>query len=244
MYRDDLAGECDEATHIVTALTVGAFEFFAGADAEGGAGATVAGTGAGVRGSSKRETLNQAGDEASCAQATAEDAAPPYGCGALLRLEVIPIAEGSGAPAPPVASVQPPVVDPAPVNPAAVNPTAVNPAAVDPAAGKPASVDPGTTLPVEPSPTAELSPAEPLSRPRVPPAKRPVYRPLAPIEEPPPPVPVDGGSITPYVIGGIVLAVLIAAGVAIGVAVANEKDDTTTTPPNGEPVNFAPVWRW
>ena len=39
----------------------------------------------------ERETLKKSGDEAACARATPEDKAPPDGCGALVRLEVVPI---------------------------------------------------------------------------------------------------------------------------------------------------------
>lgn len=233
VHRDELAGECDGATHIVTALTVGAFEFVAGADAEGGAGATIAGTGAGMRGSSRREMLNQAGDEAACERATAEDQTPPYGCGALLRLEVFPIWDRRAA----SAAVKPAIVEPAIVEPAAVEPSAVKPAIVEPSV-----VEPAGTLPVEPSPTAELPRTEPAPRPGV--ASPPPVTSPAPYEQPPPPAPVGGGSMTPYVVA-VVLGVLLVAGVVVGVAVASSKDDEAmAAPPGGEPVNYAPVWRW
>lgn len=90
--KDELEGsECEGATHVIAGLTAGAFEFFAGADAEAAAGAEAFGAGAGARSKSQRETLNQDGDDAACAKATSKDEAPPDGCGALLRVEVIPI---------------------------------------------------------------------------------------------------------------------------------------------------------
>src|SRR5208283_460679 len=46
---DELQGSCDGATHVVSALTVGAFTFTAGADASVGGGATVLGAGGGGR---------------------------------------------------------------------------------------------------------------------------------------------------------------------------------------------------
>ena len=240
VHRDELAGECDGATHVVTALTVGAFEFTAGADVEGGAGATVAGTGAGVRGSSRRETLNEAGDEASCERATAEDQVPPYGCGALLRLEVFPIWDRR---APSAAAVKPTIVEPAAVEPPIVEPAIVGPAAVDPSAVKPTLVEPATKLPVEPSPTAELPRTEPAPRPDL--ASPPPVTSPAPYEQPPPPAPVAAGSTTPYVVVAVVLGALLVAGVIIGAVVASNNDDATMgSTPNNNGVSYTPVWRW
>ena len=105
--RDDLTGECDGATHVVASLTAGAFEFFAGADAEVGGGAGVAGIGAGAKSATRRELLNRDGDKASCDKATEEDKKPPSGCGALLRVEVVPIAGSAVTPAGPEPAVTP-----------------------------------------------------------------------------------------------------------------------------------------
>jgi hypothetical protein len=91
--RNDLEGDCDGVTHVVTALTVGAFTFFAGADAQVGGGATMLGAGAGGASAASRETLTQDGDEAACGRATGSDERPPDGCGALIRLEVAPLPE-------------------------------------------------------------------------------------------------------------------------------------------------------
>ncbi len=89
--QDDLEGDCKDATHVITALTAGAFEFFAGADAEVGASVEAGGAAAGGKSKSQRETLNQDGDDAACEKATSKDSEPPEGCGALLRVEVVPI---------------------------------------------------------------------------------------------------------------------------------------------------------
>jgi outer membrane protein OmpA-like peptidoglycan-associated protein len=88
---EELEGNCEGATHIVNALTVGAFDFFAGADASVGAGVSGGDAGAGAKSSSKRETLNQDGDATACANSKRDDKEPPFGCGALIRVEVIPI---------------------------------------------------------------------------------------------------------------------------------------------------------
>jgi hypothetical protein len=88
---DELQGSCDGATHVVSALTVGAFTFTAGADATVGASATVMGAGGGAQSTSTRETLNADGDEGACQKATLDDKGPPQECGALIRVEVVPL---------------------------------------------------------------------------------------------------------------------------------------------------------
>ncbi|HEX7602422.1 MAG TPA: hypothetical protein VF316_12490 [Polyangiaceae bacterium] len=94
---DELQGNCAGATHLITAVTIGQFDFFAGADAEVGGGATVMGVGAGARSASKREMLNEDGEESACMKSSAGDKAPPDGCGALLRIEVVPLGEAKRA---------------------------------------------------------------------------------------------------------------------------------------------------
>jgi hypothetical protein len=88
----DLKGVCDGATHIVSAITVGAFTFSAGAKATAAGGASVLGAGAGASSHSEREVLSSDGDEAACEKAQATDTAPPKDCGAMWRLEVVPLA--------------------------------------------------------------------------------------------------------------------------------------------------------
>ena len=86
--RDELEGECDGATHVLSELTVGAFELASMGRAKVGAGATVAGKGAGAKSESDKRQLRQGGDLSSCKQATSEDSKPPSGCGALLAVSV------------------------------------------------------------------------------------------------------------------------------------------------------------
>lgn len=85
--KPKLDGACDGATHVVTAMTTGAFEFFAGAEAEAGGGASVLGAGAGAKSSTRNELLSKDGEAASCEGASSAEG-PPSGCGAILRLEV------------------------------------------------------------------------------------------------------------------------------------------------------------
>jgi hypothetical protein len=95
MNSDDLDGDCSEATHVISAVTSGAFQFVSGGASEASAGASVLGAGAGGKTQSSRETIAQDGNEKAC-EASAEGAtAPPFGCGAFLRLEVQPIGKGN-----------------------------------------------------------------------------------------------------------------------------------------------------
>lgn len=90
---NELEGRCTGATHVLTGLTVGAFEFFAGAQAEVGAEVAVGNAGAGARSQTQRETLTRDGSPEECG--VSEDA-PPTECSALLRIEVAKL----GAPRP------------------------------------------------------------------------------------------------------------------------------------------------
>ncbi len=112
VYNEDLEGDCSQATHVVAALSVGSFTFSAGADAEVGASADVAGAGGGGKSTASRETIQRDGDEAACARSSNADTSPPEHCGALLQIEVMPITKGQRAVVAPVNP--PPVVDPTP----------------------------------------------------------------------------------------------------------------------------------
>lgn len=89
--EDELQGDCDGATHVINAMTIGAFKFFAGGSASASTGLTVAGAGVGGASDSTRELLAHDGDAVQCAKATSSDKAPPYACGALLRIELAPV---------------------------------------------------------------------------------------------------------------------------------------------------------
>lgn len=94
---DQLEGECDGATHVVTAQTVGAFRFSAGAKGSVGASVAVMGFGAGADAERSADTLSSDGDVKACEVSKRGDAAPPDRCGALLRLELaalLPRGEG------------------------------------------------------------------------------------------------------------------------------------------------------
>jgi len=101
---DQLEGMCEGATHAIFAMTAGAFELAAGASANAGASAEVLGRGGGAKSESSKQVLNRDGELDKCKAATADDTAPPEGCGALLRLEVAAISP-PGAPSKPVVVV-------------------------------------------------------------------------------------------------------------------------------------------
>lgn len=83
----DLSGECARATHVVTELSVGAFEIVASATEGASAGVHVMGASAGASHEGHREVLNRDGRLDACSH----EGAPPAGCGALLRVELAPI---------------------------------------------------------------------------------------------------------------------------------------------------------
>ena len=142
-----LEGQCEGATHVVNALTVGAFDFYAGADASIGAGVKVAGAGVGAKSTAQRETLNQDGSAEACEKARQEDTVPPYGCGALLRVEVIAIADAR--PARPVASPAPAIAGKGDDPPPSPEPAAAPPPPVSngPALHGPTDDDDGDGIP-------------------------------------------------------------------------------------------------
>lgn len=96
----DLDGDCAEATHVIAGVTSGAFQFAAGAAGDTEGGASLMGARAGGKVESSRETLAQDGEEKACSASTEGASAPPFGCGAFLRLEMAPIskAKASGGP--------------------------------------------------------------------------------------------------------------------------------------------------
>jgi hypothetical protein len=87
----DLQGQCDGATHVVQELTVGAFEIDSSAQSSQAAGAGAFGVGASASHDASREVLNRDGDKASCGKSAAGDGAPPFACGAMLRMQMVPI---------------------------------------------------------------------------------------------------------------------------------------------------------
>lgn len=86
--RAGLEGDCQGATHWVSAVTVGAYRMAAGTNAAARAEAALFGAAAGGSSTSSYESLSEDGDGKACAVASDGDAKPPRACGALLRLDV------------------------------------------------------------------------------------------------------------------------------------------------------------
>lgn len=103
-HRSELAGQCDGATHVITGLTVGAYALFAGAGASIGGGASMGNVGVGAESSSSQELLKSDGQTSMCETAMSSDETPPEGCGALLRVEVVPLDEPSFGPTSPTST--------------------------------------------------------------------------------------------------------------------------------------------
>jgi hypothetical protein len=81
--------ECARATHLVTALSVGAFKLVAGGDVSGGAGADVHGIGVHGAGSESKSILRAAGDPTSCQRSTRDE--PSAECRSPIQIFLTPI---------------------------------------------------------------------------------------------------------------------------------------------------------
>lgn len=93
LTEDDLEGHCDGATHVLASLTVGAFELYTSTRGRVGGGAKVAGIGAGAGSRAERETITADGQVRACEAARSDDDVPPIDCGALIRVEALPLGE-------------------------------------------------------------------------------------------------------------------------------------------------------
>ncbi len=84
VYRSDLEGACEGATHAISGAHVGAFVLSAGERTE-------LATHAGPARTTATETINADGAADACETATPGDTAAPPGCGAIVRLELAPL---------------------------------------------------------------------------------------------------------------------------------------------------------
>ncbi len=80
---------CDGATHIVGALSVGAFKLRSGGTVRAGGGVGVMGAGAGAKTQSSETVMREAGDPAVCGQATEQ--APNPECGSPIQIFLRPL---------------------------------------------------------------------------------------------------------------------------------------------------------
>ena len=87
---DETSGaECSRATHLVMALSVGAFRLVSGGDVKASGGAELGSIGIGGATKQSRSILRAAGDAASCERATSEDASPE--CRSPIQIFLTPI---------------------------------------------------------------------------------------------------------------------------------------------------------
>ena len=81
--------ECARATHLVTALSVGAFKLMAGGEVSGNAGIEVHSAGVHGSGSEAKSIVRAAGDPASCQHATKDE--PGLDCRSPIQIFLTPI---------------------------------------------------------------------------------------------------------------------------------------------------------
>lgn len=89
----ELIGACAGATHVISALIVGAFEFSAQGTRTTKDRTSVFDATAGSAAQAEKQVITRDGDEASCAKADSSDPAPPASCRALIRVEVLSLPE-------------------------------------------------------------------------------------------------------------------------------------------------------
>lgn len=111
--RDALEGStCDDATHVVGGVAVGAFALATGSAGQASAVAEVFKLGgAGGSTSSSKQAMSRDGELEACASTSPADAQPPDQCRSAIRVELLPLAaaqDGGPAPPPPPAEALPP----------------------------------------------------------------------------------------------------------------------------------------
>jgi hypothetical protein len=90
---------CEKATHLVEAVTLGAFSLSRGASLEGKAGATVGAFDAGGSGSRKASQLRSTGDAEACGKATEQG--PDVSCSSPIQVFLLPVPGRAAAVGPP-----------------------------------------------------------------------------------------------------------------------------------------------
>jgi uncharacterized protein len=94
--RADITGDdCAQATHYVRAATVGAFVMQTGTRGQATAAADLFGVGASGSSTSSKQRLNSGGDVSACKSIKDGDQAPPDGCAAIVRLELVSLGDAS-----------------------------------------------------------------------------------------------------------------------------------------------------
>ena len=93
--RDDLEGRCKGATHFIYSAHVGAFAMVQGEKAGANLAAEAMGVGANAKSINKRAFFNKDGDISACKRTSSNAKQPQRGCGAILKLYLIPISESA-----------------------------------------------------------------------------------------------------------------------------------------------------
>lgn len=90
VLREQLKGECKDATHFVRGATVGAFAMQAGSKAEAKTAISIFGAGTSGGSNAAKSMRTQDGKIEACTGARTDAKAPPEQCGAMLRLQLSP----------------------------------------------------------------------------------------------------------------------------------------------------------
>lgn len=101
LARDELTGRCKGATHFVQSAHVGAFVMQQGEKADLASAARMFGVGASAGASSHRMSRQADGNLDACRRSAPGAAQPEAGCGAILRLYLLPIDPAGTAPSAP-----------------------------------------------------------------------------------------------------------------------------------------------
>jgi hypothetical protein len=86
------SGACKDATHVISALSVGAFALVSGGEVAAGGKVDVAGAGAGVKHQSEESTLRSAGEPDACSRTKTD--APNEDCNSPLQVFLTPVERG------------------------------------------------------------------------------------------------------------------------------------------------------
>lgn len=86
---------CAEATHYISAISIGSFQLMSGSDSSAGGSVGVAGLGGGTKGTHKEQVLREAGSREACAETT--DDAPNSQCASPIQVFLTPIAPKAAA---------------------------------------------------------------------------------------------------------------------------------------------------
>jgi hypothetical protein len=101
---------CAGVTHVISAVSVGAFRLLSGASGSAKAGASAYGVGAGGGASREEQVMREAGDPSAC---VAEGDAAPRNCASPIQLFLQPFAPPGAAPAQAMPGAPPPPSEPA-----------------------------------------------------------------------------------------------------------------------------------